>query len=444
MELFKALNLTEIQCFDKMKGRVFAMIKKSFLALVVIFMISILVTGCGSADKKTIVFWSPLTGDDGAVMSEIVEAYNATDPEFKVEHVITAEMYTKLSTVVNTGSGVPDLTLIHAYAVPGFVDQGILEPVTSLMENQPGLTEANYIPQAWSAGNIDGTQYAVPLDIHGNVMYYNKDLLEKYDCEYFLDDNVVTFEEMLSLQGKLDEGDYVLNDALMVDVAIAQVMNQGGDIQDNGNPTIDTKEMRTALTAIQELDDAGLMTPYGDDGYLMFQAGNVLFSTDGTWTKLAHEAVEGLNFGVTNIYTFSPDKFTNLCGSHLFSMLDKEARTDEKEEGIAAFLEFVRKNTLTWAEAGQIVASREVFESDDYQEFMQSFFTSSEEQTQSLVVADYKYMTFTFEALGTGGINILEIIRSDLDMDQGLAEAQKFIEDRINEQNIGENTESTE
>ena len=38
------------------------------------------------------------------------------------------------------------------------------------------------------------------------------------------------------------------------------------------------------------------MTPYGEDGYLMFQGGNVLLSTDGTWTSTAHDAVEGLNW----------------------------------------------------------------------------------------------------------------------------------------------------
>ena len=74
------------------------------------------------------------------------------------------------------------------------------------------------------------------------------------------------------------------------------------------------------------------MTPYGEDGYLMFQGGNVLLSTDGTWTSTAHDAVDGLNWGVTNIYSTSDDIATNRAASHMFGMLKSESRTEEKRK----------------------------------------------------------------------------------------------------------------
>ena len=136
-------------------------------------------------------------------------------------------------------------------------------------------------------------------------MYYNQDLLEKYDVTSWLDDNIVTFDEMMSLAGKMDEGDYVVNNALLSWVILAQIRNLGGAISDEaGNPTVNTPEMKEALERIKALTDAGLMTPYGEDGYLMFQGGNVLLSTDGTWTSTAHDAVEGLNW----------------CHKHLFNI----------------------------------------------------------------------------------------------------------------------------
>lgn len=97
------------------------------------------------------------------------------------------------------------------------------------------------------------------------------------------------------------------------------------------------------------------MTPFGEDGYLMFQSGNVLFSTDGTWSSTAHATVEGLNFGVTNVYSPTADKFTNRSSSHLFAMLNNEARTDEKEQGIGKFLEFIRQNSMEWAKADRLL-----------------------------------------------------------------------------------------
>lgn len=404
--------------------------KKMGVSLILVLLAVSVLSGCGSGDKNTITFWTPLTGDDGAYMDQLVKDYNATNPEYKVKHVITSDMYTKISTVLNSGKGVPDLAIIHADRVPGFVKQGVLEPMTGVMQAQPELKEENYLPQAWNTGNIDGTQYTVPLDIHSNAMYYNKDLLKKYNVESFLDDDVVTIDEMLSLQGKLDEGDYVVNDALLGWVVLAQIQNLGGDIQQDGKPAVNTEVMKQAFQEIKKIADAGLMTPFGEDGYLMFQSGNVLFSTDGTWSSTAHAAVENLNFGVTNIYSANADKFTNRASSHLFAMLKNDKRTDEKEAGIGQFLEFIRQNSMEWAKAGQIVASKQVIENPEYNDYIQSFFTASDKQIESLYIYTYEYYPYVAEAVDTYAA---DIVRGNVDIDETLQTMQKFVEDKIAE-----------
>jgi multiple sugar transport system substrate-binding protein len=406
--------------------------KKMGVSLIIALLAVAVLGGCGNGDKNTITFWTPLTGDDGAYMDQLVKDYNATDPEYKVKHVITSDMYTKISTVLNSGKGVPDLSIIHADRVPSFVKQGVLEPMTAVMQAQPELKEDNYLPQAWATGNVEGTQYTVPLDIHSNAMYYNKSLLKKYNVESFLDDDVVTIDEMLSLQGKLDEGDYVVNDALLGWVVLAQIQNLGGDIQQDGKPAVNTEAMKQAFTEIKKIADAGLMTPFGEDGYLMFQAGNVLFSTDGTWSSTAHATVDGLDFGVTNIYSTSADKYTNRASSHLFSMLKNEKRTDEKEQAIGQFLEFIRQNSIEWAKAGQIVASNQVIESPDYNDYIQSFFTSNEKEIESLYIYTYEYYPYVAEAVDTYAA---DIVRGNVDIDETLATMQKFVEDKIAEGN---------
>ncbi len=388
-----------------------------------------LLAGCGN--PNTITFWNPLTGDDGAYMDAMVAEYNETDPEFPVESVITADMYTKVYTVMNTGEDVPDLALIHADRVPQFVDLDMLESIDVLTDAQPGLAQENYLDNAWNAGTYEGAQYTIPLDIHGNVMYYNIDLLEKYDAMSFLDDDVVTVDEMLSLEGKLDEGDYVVNNALIEWVALGNIVNLGGQISDaDGNPTLNTPEMKEVVESLKSIATSGLMTPYGEDGYAIFQGGNVLFSTDGTWTVTAHESVEGLNFDMTNIYSVTPDKFTNRSSSHMFALLDSEERTDEKEVGIAAFLDWMRENSLEWAKAGQIVASRDVFESEAYKEYPQSFFTSSEVQQEASYIFEYKYYSYIEQALGTV---LNDMIHGNIEVDEGLEQAQKQVEDLIAE-----------
>ncbi len=409
------------------------------LLMVMLTLVAVFLAACGGNDENTIQFWTPLTGDDGAYMDQLVEDYNATEPEIEVKHIITSDMYTKMYTVLNSGNGIPDLSIIHADRVPSFVKQDLLEPVTEIMEAQPELNADNYIEEAWSAGEVDGTQYTIPLDIHGSAMYYNQDLLEKYDVEHWLDDNVVTFDEMLSLQGQLEEGDYVLNDALLSWVLLAQIQNLGGDIQENGEPAVNTDAMRESIEAVKELNDAGLMTPYGEDGYLMFQSGNVLFSTDGTWSSTGHAQVEDLNFGVTNIYAFEPDTFHNRSSAHLFAMLSNEERSEEKEQGIADFLEFVRENSIEWAEAGQIVASQDVIESPEYENYMQSFFTSTQEQEDSLYIYTYEHYPYVQEAMDN---YVADLVHGEMDINTGLEEMQKFVEDKVAEGSLDmENTE---
>lgn len=419
---------------DKMKAK--KMIGASLLALGAVFMLA----GCGSKkDAKTITFWNPLTGDDGAYMDNMVKEYNKTDPEYPVKAVVTSDMYTKIYTVMNSKKDVPDLTLIHADRVPGFVQSDMLEPMDDVIKDKTEINADNYLPQAWSAGTVDGKQYTVPLDIHSSAMYYNIDLMKEYGVESFLDDNVVTFDEMMSLQGKMKDGDYVVNNALLSWCILAQIVNLGGDISDaDGNPTVNTPEMKEALEALKEVANAGLMTPNGEDGYLMFQSGNVLFSTDGTWTSTAHDAVEGLNYGVTNIYAFSPDKFTNRGSSHMFSMLKNEERTDEKEAGIADFIEYIRENSMEWAKAGQIVASKEVIESDEFKNYKQSFFTSSPKEEESLHIFTYIHYPYVEEAINT---YCLDIVYGDMDLDEGLQTMQKFVEDKIAEGNTGSSAE---
>ncbi|MFC4596641.1 extracellular solute-binding protein [Cohnella hongkongensis] len=407
--------------------------KKRFIhALILGMTMMTILSACSGGDnsKNTITFWTPLTGDDGAYMDQLVKNYNAANPDFQVKHVITADMYTKLSTVLNTGKDIPDLAIIHADRVPGYVKQGKLEALTNIMASHPEIKEENYLPQAWNTGSINGVQYTVPLDIHSHTMYYNKDLLAKYGVEHWLDDHNVTVDEMLELQGKMEEGHYVVNDALLGWGMLGQIQNLGGDIQVDGKPAVDTDVFRQAYQSVKKIADAGLMTPFGEDGYLMFQAGNVLFSTDGTWTSTAHAAVEGLNFGVTNIFSVSPDKFTNRSSSHLFAMFANEKRSDEKEEGIGQFLEYIRENSIEWAKAGQIVASRHVIESPEYGNYMQSFFTSNEEQTKSLYIYTYEHYPYIQEAVD---MYSADIVRGNVDLDETLATMQKFVEDKIAE-----------
>lgn len=115
-------------------------------------------------------------------------------------------------------------------------------------------------------------------------------------------------------------------------------------------------------------------------------------------------------------------------------MLKNEKRTDEKEQAIGQFLEFIREHSIEWAKAGQIVASKQVIESPDYDSYIQSFFTSNDKEIESLYIYTYEYYPYVAEAVDTYAG---DIVRGNVDIDETLVTMQKFVEDKIAEGNSG-------
>ncbi len=59
------------------------------MLLALVMALSLAACGGGkdkASGKKEITFWSIFTGGDGMAMDAIVNAYNATNPEYKVKH----------------------------------------------------------------------------------------------------------------------------------------------------------------------------------------------------------------------------------------------------------------------------------------------------------------------------------------------------------------------
>ncbi len=73
----------------------------------------------------------------------------------------------------------PDVMTYHASRIPLAVSQGILDEITADDWTKMGLGQADFAPATWDAVTVDGKQYAVPLDTHPIVLYYNKDLLQE-------------------------------------------------------------------------------------------------------------------------------------------------------------------------------------------------------------------------------------------------------------------------
>ena len=132
---------------------------------------------------ETIVWWDFLSGGDGVRMKAMLDEFNK-EHEGKVHIDATTlewgvPFYTKVQTSAATGQG-PDVMTYHESRMPLGVSTGVLSPLSPEELAAAGIKASDFGPANWKAAQgPDGKQYAVPLDIHSIILYYNKDLLKK-------------------------------------------------------------------------------------------------------------------------------------------------------------------------------------------------------------------------------------------------------------------------
>lgn len=391
-------------------------------------------SGCGATDEgggdTSLTMWTPLTGDDGAYMEEIVDAYNATDPEYTIDFEAVPELYTKISTAYNAGSGLPEFAIIHGANLQELAPAGVIEPITSWLEAEPELVRDNYIDVAWDGAALDGEQFGVPLDLVGIIGYYNIDLVEQYGATSFLDDGVVTVDELLSLEGKLPEGVFAFPPAYNAALVATWVYGQGGSFDPEGGVDLTSPEYKAAYEALIKLQQAGLIAPEDADSAAVFNTGHALFFPDGTWGYTTKTAIDGLNFAEMNSIQLTNKNPVNVLGGHVFAQFADGNLSEAQESGIAAFVEYVRTNSIGWAEAGQVVASREVYDSTEYAAYPQSFLTSTEDALGMIRINNSPYSGYIGVQLGT---RTNDIVWERVSVEQGLQEMQDEIAARLEE-----------
>lgn len=137
------------------------------------------ITG-GQPDPADVIYWNLFSGGDGINMTRMVQAFQASS-HISVESTLLAwgnPYYTKLALAASSGRP-PDVAISHLSRLPLLADAGLLEPVQEAGTAAAGITRDKFTPAAWAKATVHGTVYAVPLDTHPFVMFYNVDLARK-------------------------------------------------------------------------------------------------------------------------------------------------------------------------------------------------------------------------------------------------------------------------
>lgn len=405
---------------------------KKTLALVL--SLAMLLAASTAMAAVEIDYWSVFTGGDGATMQGMVDAFNASQDEVHVNHTpMTADdLYQKIPMTVQTGSGVPDVAVVHIERIPNFVTNEMLYAYDmDLINDAAGIVAENYNQAAWTASDIDGEHYGIPLDVHSYVTYINKDLFDKYDLNEFVADGYITFDEIRKLGDKARAAGYegeIFNLGWMRAQMLGYYAQEGDGLlsQDGVHPSINNDSMKKAMETMKSLSEDGYTTVKNTDYSSKFYGGELLVWTEGIWMKAA-VVDAGINFEMFPGVCYAPETCKSWTSSHNFVQFADEERTEEEDRAVAKFVNWMGENSLTWAkDAGQCPSHLSINNVAEFKDMPQSFLADPA-RVDELNIYSYEYWGLFDTAFSRVGWDFVDA----MSIEDALVQIEKEINDAI-------------
>ncbi|HIW32067.1 MAG TPA: ABC transporter substrate-binding protein [Candidatus Paenibacillus intestinavium] len=370
--------------------------------LLLILVVAMIAAGCssnsgdnssnqssGGAGKKTeILFWSPFSGSDGPYMKKIVDKYNSSQDQYKVNFVIhpNGEYYKQMDIALSSAKDKPSLMIMHVDKVPTYASKNQLQAIDELAATA-GISKADFAVAPVEYATIEDNWYTIPLDIHPLVMYYNKDLFEQAGVTT-VPTNRAEFDDAITKLTDASKGVY----GYVVPTLWPQqfifptlVWQNGGQLWDGNDVGFNSPEVVEIVQYLRDMIEAGTSPAnvQQDGENTLFLQGKNAIQFNGPWMKSQFDEA-GINYGVTTVPQLGKAEQAVYAGSHGFVV--PQGITDEKVvAGVGDFLKYVTTNSMDWAESGQALASIPMIESDAFKAL----------EFQSTIASSFEYVQFS-------------------------------------------------
>lgn len=391
--------------------------------------------GCGkkesSSNNKEILVWSSATGADAESIQTVFDNYNKTDTEYKVKLVsMQADTFNKkLTTAGKSGKGVPDLAIVASEALPTYENQGMLVSWDDAIEGTE-VNADNYVESAWDVGTIDGKQYGVPATMGSWVMYYNEDLVNKY-IPGALDDGIITYEE-IEKAGEAAKADGVYSTANtwgMQNYSNLYLQMGGSWTNAEGKISVNNQTSKAVVEEFKKLNDNGWMVPQGEDGVKLFMNQKVIFLPEGTWSLTNMQKIKDFQWGETFTPQWDAQNIINCSGADQFAIFKSaEERSDEKMQGMVAFMTWLQSNQLEWLKSGANAAALAMQDNAEYKEMPQTFLINSEKGRNAIRIVAGEGLTYV---LSEYDVRNWDMINGKADIDQTMDEIQQIVDEKM-------------
>lgn len=401
---------------------------------------ALLLGACGTDGKESqggdsdepieVTMWHAMNGPHQESLTELTDEFNASQDKYKVIEENQGDYNSLNQSIIAAGTSktLPTMSQLTPGDVPNLAKDGLLVSLEDSLISEDGFTEEELddIYEGFLHSSIYQDEiYAMPFSKSTRVMYYNQDLLDKYDVEV-----PTTWDEVLELGEKMVEAN---DDAVAMGFENSYEMEFETLARQNDAPFIttdlevgiDTPESIEALELIMDMIDDGYARTAGEDGYFSgpFARGESALYI-GSSAGLPHvEPVaeeNGIEWSTAELPTYNEEELTLFVGNDLgvFS-----SASEEEKEGAIAFMAFLLKpeNTAKWAiNTGYVPVTESGINTEEYQEFLEE----NPRAVAATLELEYGISSPTFVGYAEYRNKLLDVLEevliNDLDVKEGL------------------------
>jgi multiple sugar transport system substrate-binding protein len=322
------------------------------------------------ADDGVIVirFWNGFTGPGTKHLEDLVREFNRqNEGEIRVDMSIMmwGDYYVKVPLALK-GRKPPDCGAIHVPQMVDFVENGLLVP---LDEHLAEFDDQDFFPNAWDAGQFAGARYAVPLDLHPLVLYWNKDMFRSagLDPERAPKDRPEFLEAAQRLTTGGVTGILIPPNWPTQMLFYSVVASNGGDLftPDGRRSLGDSPATLEAARFIQGLIQPSGVSPRNvevDSDSEAFRAGRAAMVINGIWMMPQYEETPGLDFGMAILPQLGTERHRAWAGSHQLAVFRHRFSDARRTAACVRFFRFMSDNSVEWARIGAIPVRKSFFE----------------------------------------------------------------------------------
>lgn len=317
-------------------------------------------------------YWTGFTGGDGPTMRAIVQDFNDSQENIRVEMntVQWAQYYQRVAAAVHAGKG-PDIGALQIDQLATQSSRQTLNPLDDVLD-QLAVSAEDYPSEVWDGGVFRDQRYGIPLDVHSLGSYANRGLLEDAGLSGDIPtdgEGYLAFLEQARAAG-IDEPFWMPNRWPAHLMFLSLLWQFGGEpyAEDGTAATFDSDAGVQALEWMRGVVDLGL-SPANvaiDSQYTAFKDNRGAVTWDGIW-QINDVGGTDLDWELSPVPTIGPEPAV-WASSHQLVLFKSRAPDDDKLQAGKQFIRYLAENSAAWAESGMVPARASAREEPEFLE----------------------------------------------------------------------------